>query len=304
MKLMALSTETNHLPLSERRKEKRRPLSIDCKPQSPHSSESPTEGSERPYISAVPIHEEYASERSLGAVSFTQGSRASVRLLRDLASSELFAVKIGHSDSTGSLAWAISEYEVISSLSHPGIVKAVRLLIDQATWQSYMFMTLGETMNLTSYLEVHGPMKLAAVRDLARQLFDALAYLHSKRIAHRDINPNNVLYAGDSAVLIDFNTAVRIPLDGTLPTLQAVGTKGYKAPEIRNLDPCDEKVDVWSLGATLAFALGESAISDFRCFDSTVRDFFVGILTRDPKSRLSADEAKAHPWLSSNPYTC
>lgn len=99
------------------------------------------------------------------------------------------------------------------------------------------------------------------VYSTARDLFSALAFLHSNQIAHRDIKPSNILidYKTLSIVLIDFGTS-HVPSfspgdDGKGGMTSEVGTGPYRAPEslfcpLNGYSP--DKVDIWQAGTTLA----------------------------------------------------
>jgi serine/threonine protein kinase len=89
---------------------------------------------------------------------------------------------------------------------------------------------------------------------LAKQIADALIYLHQPICCHRDLKPANIMIQPNGQVkLIDFGIA----LDTTLRKLtwgrlsQAVGTPDYMAPEqIKGLHG-DDRTDVYGLGAIL-----------------------------------------------------
>ena len=94
----------------------------------------------------------------------------------------------------------------------------------------------GET--LTQYMQQHGPQSEAFVRDLLRNLLEVLQFVHSKKIIHRDLNPNNImLRARDrKPVLIDFG-AVKELMSSTVSTAGGVtpsiviGTPGFMSSE-------------------------------------------------------------------------
>lgn len=54
-----------------------------------------------------------------------------------------------------------------------------------------------------------GKEKEQAMKDVGNQLLDGFAYMHSKRIAHRDLYENNVAFQGDTAKIIDFDFACK-----------------------------------------------------------------------------------------------
>ena len=78
----------------------------------------------------------------------------------------------------------------------------------------------------------------------------ALEYLHSRKIAYRDLKPENLLIASDGHIKItDFGFAKKIN-DGN-KTFTLCGTPEYLAPEvIMNLGH-NHGVDWWSLGVLL-----------------------------------------------------
>ncbi|KAG0222386.1 hypothetical protein BGW42_006665 [Actinomortierella wolfii] len=89
-------------------------------------------------------------------------------------------------------------------------------------------------------------------KSITQQLICGVAYMHSKKILHRDIKSDNVLLTDDYRVakLCDFGLAKlnRKPLTGTT-TDAHVGTPLWKAPELFVEDPkYTKKTDVYSLG--------------------------------------------------------
>ena len=92
--------------------------------------------------------------------------------------------------------------------------------------------------------------------ELADRLVDALAAAHRQGIVHRDIKPANVLFdAAGQPHLADFGAAssrdVTLGLTGSE---MVVGTPGFMSPEQARGEPATAASDVFSLGATLAFA--------------------------------------------------
>ncbi|TNY22059.1 CMGC/CDK protein kinase [Rhodotorula diobovata] len=91
--------------------------------------------------------------------------------------------------------------------------------------------------------------------SIAHQLVAAVSHLHEHGVAHRDVNPNNVvLSAGGRVVLIDLGIAIERGDEEVGAMHFEVGTGPYRAPEIifgsRAYDPL--ALDLWALGATLA----------------------------------------------------
>ena len=90
--------------------------------------------------------------------------------------------------------------------------------------------------------------------DIARQVGDALVYLHAHGVVHRDIKPENVLVTADGQVkILDFGIALdesarRLTWAGLSST---VGTPDYMAPEQIGGRRGDERTDVYALGTML-----------------------------------------------------
>jgi serine/threonine protein kinase len=171
------------------------------------------------------------------------------------------------------------------------------------------------------FWHIVGGLTEAKAKIVASQMLHALAFLKSRGIVHRDIKPENILLESPvsyNAVLADFGLAAVLPEEGTLTN--PTGTLGYAAPEMRMGSKYTEKVDIWSLGATLfasvtgryvsaalepSQALEEIAMvvgglsedPDLAHTSTDFRDFLKSMLRIDPNQRVSAEEALEHKWF-------
>ena len=85
--------------------------------------------------------------------------------------------------------------------------------------------------------------------------FQALAYLHSKNIAHLDIKPENLLFEtrrSDKLKLVDFGVSRELKTGE--PLRIAYGTPDFCAPEVVSNDSIGRATDMWSVGV-LAYVL-------------------------------------------------
>jgi serine/threonine protein kinase len=87
------------------------------------------------------------------------------------------------------------------------------------------------------------------------QIAGALAYLHDRAIAFRDLKPSHIMVdAEDRAWLVDFNLAKILPESKRLTDADLVGTEGFSAPE-QYKGVVSPLVDIYALGATLHYML-------------------------------------------------
>lgn len=163
--------------------------------------------------------------------------------------------------------------------------------------------------------------------DLIRATLSAVAYLHDHGIVHRDLKPENLLFRTpeDNADLLiaDFGLSRIMDEEAFHVLTTTCGTPGYMAPEIFRKVGHGKPVDVWAIGVITYFLLcgytpfdRESNLEEmqailiadysftpedyWRSVSQTARQFIKRCLTVDPKERMTAHEALAHPWISPN----
>src|SRR6185295_6341604 len=102
-------------------------------------------------------------------------------------------------------------------------------------------------------LALGSPLPVEEFLKLAREVAEALAFLHVHRILHLDLKPSNMIVRrgapGGRAVLIDFGLCRRgLPREaGT----RLRGSLPYMAPEYFRGEPLGPWTDVYALGVTL-----------------------------------------------------
>lgn len=143
----------------------------------------------------------------------------------------------------------LKEYEILLSFNHPGIVRVVALKGIPGVGLS-MLMEHVSGVHLDEYLHEAGRSRRAL---LARLLLEAMAYVHSKGVAHLDLKPENILVSGAAdnprVTVIDFNLsdAAQYSRGKTVG-----GNRAYSAPEQWEAGyVASPRADVWSLGKLL-----------------------------------------------------
>lgn len=105
--------------------------------------------------------------------------------------------------------------------------------------------------NLYEYYELarSSPDKLSLLRSFFGCLTNALQYIHSIKIRHRDIKPQNILVKDDRCFLTDFGIALDWEnLSRSTTTADSAKTAVYMAPEVARYEKRNTTADIWSLG--------------------------------------------------------
>ncbi|XP_014799949.1 PREDICTED: death-associated protein kinase 2 isoform X4 [Calidris pugnax] len=156
-----------------------------------------------------------------------------------------------------------------------------------------------------------------------KQILDGVNYLHSKKIAHFDLKPENIMLLDKNIPiphikLIDFGLAHKI--EEGVEFKNIFGTPEFVAPEIVNYEPLGLAADMWSIGVityillsgaspflgetkqeTLANITAVNYEFDEEFFSNTsdlAKDFIQKLLVKDTRKRLTIQEALSHPWIT------
>lgn len=142
------------------------------------------------------------------------------------------------------------EYDILRSLQHPHIVQC-HGETDVAGLGHCIVMEYIEGQSLREFMQ-EGKLDTQQILRIARQLADAIQYIHTLQIVHRDLKPENILITsnGQHVKLIDFGFS---DADSYHILKQPAGTRHYMAPEMMSKDAVsDMRADIFSFGKILA----------------------------------------------------
>ena len=221
-----------------------------------------------------------------------------------------FIPTVGRSEAE--LAALRQEIEILRTLQHENIV----LMLDYfETENEICVVTEFAQGELFDILEDDRSLPEDVVRSIARQLVQALHYLHSHRVLHRDMKPQNVLLgAGSRVMLCDFGFARAMSQQTTVLT-SIKGTPLYMSPELVQELPYDHRADLWSLGIILfelfvgqppfytnnIYSLISLIVQQDVAYPADMspsfKSFLSGLLTKRPEHRLAWPQLLYHPFI-------
>jgi serine/threonine-protein kinase len=191
-----------------------------------------------------------------------QGGMGAVYAATDLRFNTTVAIKENLEVTPDSQRQFSREAGLLHQLRHPNLPRVTDYFFIADKGQ-YLVMDYVEGEDLKALLVRQGPVPEPQALEWIGQVLDALEYLHSRSVIHRDVKPANVKIApGGQVFLVDFGLAkVYDPDQHT--TIGARGvTPGYAPPEQYGQGRTDSRSDVYSVGATLYAMLSGQAPPD------------------------------------------
>jgi serine/threonine protein kinase len=212
-----------------------------------------------------------------------------------------------------------SEISTLELLDHPNIIK----LHDHYNMPNQIFIVLelvrgGE---LFDRIVRENGLSERDAKHVFRSVCNALEYMHSLDVMHRDVKPENMLLVSNHSSdvkIIDFGFS-KVMSDGQYAK-SFMGTGGFLAPELRHSSAYTKAVDMWSAGVTLYVMLSGNLpfdigverharrasqynlkfpVKQWSRISRQAKEVVSKLLTADPDQRMTAKEAMRHPWLSS-----
>ena len=233
-----------------------------------------------------------------------------------------------------------NEISILRKLKHENIIRLENLKVTKNNYYIIMEFCNGGSLSqcLNKYKEIyHRPFTEEIVQHLMKQIINAVKYIHSQGIIHRDLKLDNILVKFfnkndyDSVNLL--NAQIKI-IDFGFATYKNSGNLARTAMgSPLNMDPLilkkftngrveandlyyDEKADIWSIGALCyQMLIGNSPFDAYNMkellekieegnyqvptnLSKEVVSFLNGMLQYDPNKRLTAENLSKHDFLN------
>lgn len=214
------------------------------------------------------------------------------------------------------------ELEALFNLKHNNIVRLLGVEIEFNEVVSLVMEHI-PGIPLDKYIYKNGKLKEPTIQLYTKQIVQAIAYMHSKFVMHRDIKSSNIMLIANTWIkLIDFGMAKRLYVNEigfSTSTSTMVGTIPFMAPEVRNFQSYNSKADIFSIGALIyEMANGDpfvrvaheymtetiilsqvKGVVNVPTLSSQANSFMQYCLIRDANTRPSASTLLSHPFISS-----
>lgn len=204
-----------------------------------------------------------------------------------------------------------NELVLLRELKHPGIVRLQSVYNNRRYY--HLVMEIMNGGNLLSRMVSSKGLSEASTRNVCRSVLRALVFMHAKKIAHRDINPENILLESDGSdskvKICDLGSAKLEDEPYSFTTM--CGSSPYAAPEITLSQQYGLSCDLWSVGVVALKMMGGDMLFDHHgakvpsgfsfdeCGDISkeAKAFITSLLKQDPENRRSASSSANHLWF-------
>lgn len=284
--------------------------------------------SEKRYIN------QYLLEEKLG-----RGSFGTVRKCKDITTGTTYAMKIlnkknlksklkytwtdNKMETSSALDSIEQEISIMKRLQHRNIVNLIEIIYSEGVLYLILeYMPHGSLAEWGNKVKMSNNANNERLRRWVRDIVSGLAYLHSQRICHSDIKPENILIGdNDLLKLADFGISRFLDFGESKRVFkEKEGTLAYQAPEcllehdnLFSLYP----TDIWALGVTLyqlrygrlPFYADENELLIKKIVKEPVGipmsekdvhfiDLLQQLLNKDPSERISMQKLCHHPWIT------
>ena len=211
----------------------------------------------------------------------------------------------------------LNEISILKIVRHNNIIKLYEVM--ETPQKIYLVMEYCDSGEMFDYIVAKQHLTENQACVFFQEIIDALTYLHSQNIVHRDVKPENILLQtfGNTLTckLIDFGISRTYTLDKLITT--PCGTASYAPPEMhRGEEYYGLLSDVWSAGVLLyAMVFGYLPFCEEDeevNIDNIIKgnyeipeeaspeleDLIKHIMDIDPLTRYDLEQIKKHPWYN------
>jgi len=243
-----------------------------------------------------------------------QGAFGVVYLCEHRQTKKQFAVKMVDQVETP-LPEIKREVEMLAKLDHPTVTKLVDTYFEKVFVCMVMDYYRGGDMmkGMSRHWVSKGMVAIPIVKLLARQMWNAIVWMHQNSCVHRDVKGDNFMMdmpaiedPDNRIYLADFGTVLEV-VPGSRLTYKC-GTKQYWSPEFYELD-YSFAVDIWAVGVvTFGLFSGKFPFknhAEVQKKDPAIpkrippdgHDLLKHILEKDETKRYTANEALRHQFV-------
>jgi serine/threonine-protein kinase len=141
----------------------------------------------------------------------------------------------------------LNEARIQASLQHPNIAALYDFC--DVSGQPCIIMEFVDGQTLDDRIKALGALQVSEALFVLQAAAEALSYMHSNGIIHRDIKSNNIKITSQGGVkLLDFGIAKDNSTPAFTQTGDVIGTLHYLSPELLKGGAADARSDIWSLG--------------------------------------------------------
>ncbi|XP_036415411.1 caM kinase-like vesicle-associated protein [Colossoma macropomum] len=283
-----------------------------------------TLGEKKDYNSPTEITDRYDLGQIVKSEEFCEIFRAKDKTTSKMYTCKKFLKKDGRKVRKA----AKNEIFILKMVKHPNILQLVDVY--ETRKEYFLFLELATGREVFDWILDQGYYSEKDTSNVIRQVMEAVAYLHSLNIVHRNLKLENLVYYNrlkhSKIVISDFHLA---KLENGL-IKEPCGTPEYLAPEVVGRQRYGRPVDCWAIGVIMYILLSgnppfydEADDDDYENHDKNlfrkilagdyefdspywddISDSAKSLVSRlmevDQDQRLTAQEAINHEWISGN----